>query len=124
MPMTEAEWLACKTSRKLLAYVSEKESFRKLLLIACAGCRGFWHSTTDARTRDEVAAVERFADGTVRIQHVHDARISALSAWREIDPEKRLRVAERRNLKRLASAAIWLIDMATAERKDLAAYVL
>jgi hypothetical protein len=61
--MTEAEWLACTDPARMLAFLGDKASDRKLRLFACACCRKVWGRLRDQRLRVAVEACERVADG-------------------------------------------------------------
>jgi hypothetical protein len=61
-PMTEAEWLASRSPRRMLAGLPDTVSGRKLRLFSCACCRAVWHLLTDERGRRAVEVGERFAD--------------------------------------------------------------
>jgi hypothetical protein len=60
--MTEAEWLACLEPYKMLFFLREKVSERKLRLFALACCRRIWQSITDPRCRAAVEFAERFVE--------------------------------------------------------------
>ena len=59
--MTEAEWLACDDPGRMLGMVHGLASNRKLRLFAVASFRG--ESDRFSAWKEEVEAVERFADG-------------------------------------------------------------
>jgi hypothetical protein len=61
--MTEAEWLVCRELWKMLYFLEDKASERRLRLFAVACCRLFWHLLTDDRSRRAIEVTERFADG-------------------------------------------------------------
>jgi hypothetical protein len=63
--VTEQEWLECKEPEKMLEYLREKVSDRKLRLFAVACCYRVWHLMTNARSRRVVETAERFADGDI-----------------------------------------------------------
>jgi hypothetical protein len=79
---------------------------------------------TDDRTRKAVEIVECYADGEAQKQELERARKGASNARDGIDKERRLRIVERRKLKRLAYSSVALIDMATSGRRDLVPYLL
>jgi hypothetical protein len=61
--MTESEWLTCQTPRQLFGALGELATERKVRLFACACCRVIWDRLPDDRSRQAVAAAERFAEG-------------------------------------------------------------
>lgn len=61
--MTEAQWLACRTSRKLMDFLRNRLGERKLRLIGCACCRSAWPELTLAEIRTAVEVAESIADG-------------------------------------------------------------
>jgi hypothetical protein len=63
--MTEAEWLACESPPKMLAYLGLKVSDRKLRLFAAACCRRSWRKLTNEQLRRSIEMAELFADGKV-----------------------------------------------------------
>ena len=63
--MTEAEWLACNSTQRMLAFLGNRASDRKLRLFACACCRRSWDRLNDERLRLSIETAERFADGLV-----------------------------------------------------------
>ncbi len=62
--MTEAEWLGCEDPQRMLGFMAEKASDRKLRLFACACCRGIW-GRLHRCGRNAVKVAECFADGNV-----------------------------------------------------------
>jgi hypothetical protein len=86
--MTEAEWLACQSSKEMLDFLRARVGPRKLRLFAAACCRRVWPLLTDPRSRAAVEAVERYADGLASPEEVHDAyrpaRAAARAAWNAI----------------------------------------
>ena len=64
--MTEQEWLACEYPQKMLEFLEDKASERKIRLAAVACCRSLWqHLLTDDRSRNAIDVAEQFADGNV-----------------------------------------------------------
>jgi hypothetical protein len=59
--MTEAEWLASTDPRRMLEYLRDKASDRKLRLFACALCRAV-RGTLHLGPGPAVAVAERYAD--------------------------------------------------------------
>ncbi|MCI0700982.1 MAG: hypothetical protein L0241_07860 [Planctomycetia bacterium] len=72
--MTEAQWLACRTSRKMLAFLQGRLSQRKALLIGCACCRLHWSEITLAEYRSATEILERMADGVASEQEIAEGR--------------------------------------------------
>jgi hypothetical protein len=60
--MTEATWLACGDPRKMLSYLHDCASERKLRLFVCACCRRVWDWLPDGG-RWAVEVAEQYADG-------------------------------------------------------------
>lgn len=82
--MTEAEWQACTDSKRMLRFLWDEASERKLRLFACACCRHFWCLLTDDRSRRAVEVAERFSDGLVSSDEAQAALVSACEALPEI----------------------------------------
>jgi hypothetical protein len=61
--MTEAEWLACTDTRKMLEFLRGKASDRKLRLFACACLRRIWVRRGEQIAPEQVVVSERYADG-------------------------------------------------------------
>jgi hypothetical protein len=61
--MTEAEWLASRNHSKMLEFLGNKASDRKLRLFSCACCRHIWDWIEDEGSREAVRVAELFADG-------------------------------------------------------------
>jgi hypothetical protein len=75
--MTQTEWLACADPLPMLD--SLRGSERKLRLYGCACTRQVWHLLADKRSRDAVAATERFAEGALSSAELE---VAAQAAWR------------------------------------------
>src|SRR5438552_8254367 len=65
--MTEVEWQRCTGPRKMLTFVAQKASERKLRLFACACCRSVWHLFGDEWSPAAVEMAERYADGSITV---------------------------------------------------------
>jgi hypothetical protein len=61
--MTEAEWLECTDSRKMLDFLEGKASDRKLRLFAVACCRRIWHLLPNDSCRTVVELRELSVEG-------------------------------------------------------------
>jgi hypothetical protein len=72
--MTEKVWESCKNPEKMLGFVLNGASPRKLRLFACACVRQFWHLLTDERSRQAVEVAERYAEGQARRKELDLAR--------------------------------------------------
>jgi hypothetical protein len=82
--MTEGEWLDCADPQKMLTFLREKVSSRKLQLFACACCRRIWNLLSDGRSQPLVEAVEQHVDGLATVFDVSSAcevHESAYSAY-------------------------------------------
>jgi hypothetical protein len=71
--MTEDEWLACTDPAKMVEFLRNTATERKLRLFVCACCRTFWSFLTDLRSREAVEAAERYADGLIKRQELRRA---------------------------------------------------
>jgi hypothetical protein len=80
--MTEAEWLACTDTGRMVHFLRNKlVSGRKFRLFACACVRQAWHLLNDDRSREAVALAEQAADGELTRKWL--AESSARDAARE-----------------------------------------
>src|SRR5262245_2411649 len=100
--MTEIEWLECSVAesmlvylgskaspqgrdqfglitRRLLQYLSDESSDRKLRFLTCACCRRIWDLLKDERSRQAVETSERYADGLASKKELATARAAAQS---------------------------------------------
>jgi hypothetical protein len=75
--MTEEEWLVCTQPLRMLKYLGDRASGRKLRLIGCGCCRRVWHLLTDTRARLAVECAERYADGIATDEERRHARHEA-----------------------------------------------
>jgi hypothetical protein len=83
--MTEAEWLACTSPRRMLAhlysipaYQPGRPTARKFRLFACAAVRVVWEQVADVRARQAIEVAERFAEGLAGAKELIAARVAAL----------------------------------------------
>src|SRR5438046_3096383 len=60
-PMDETEWLACNDPQKMLKFMENLTSDRKLRLFGCACVRRVWRLLKDERTKEMVLVAERHA---------------------------------------------------------------
>jgi hypothetical protein len=81
--MIESEWLACDDPERMLSFVREQRTDRKLRLFGCACCRRIWDIMTFQRSRYAVETAEQFADGIVSRRALANARKAAQRAERD-----------------------------------------
>jgi len=60
--MTEAEWLVCTDPTRMLKFLGDKASERKLRLFTCAFSRQFWSYFNDERSRKAIQIGDWLAD--------------------------------------------------------------
>lgn len=72
--MTEKEWLTCKEQQKLLEFLAERVSQRKLRLFAVAGCWAIYRHRLDERSRDVLCLAARYADRQASRAALRNAR--------------------------------------------------
>jgi hypothetical protein len=63
--MTEEEWQECTDPDRMLAWLEDSASQRKLRLLCCACCRRVWHLLETEALRQAVDTFERFAEGEI-----------------------------------------------------------
>jgi hypothetical protein len=63
--MTEVEWQECNDPERMLEFLGEGASKRKLRLFVCACCRSIWHLLTFEISQRAVETGECLADGIV-----------------------------------------------------------
>jgi uncharacterized membrane protein len=76
----ERAWLQSTTPASLLQTLKGKRLPRQRRLIAVACCRRFWEQMKDPRSRQAVEAAERFADGEIDAEELHEAYLAAQQA--------------------------------------------
>jgi hypothetical protein len=82
-PLTEAYWLQCTDSDRLLLFIAKQYSRRKGLLLASAFCRQVWCLFTDEHSRQAVELTERVADGLVKVTAWRQATLACFAAATE-----------------------------------------
>ena len=78
--MTEAEWLEATYLGRMLVFIGDRGSGRKLRLFRCACCRRIWHRLQDGRSRQAVEAAEKYADGILGKGDLQTAWQAAVAA--------------------------------------------
>jgi hypothetical protein len=74
--MTEAEWFVCGDPKKMLAFLGNTASTRKVRLFACACCYRVAHFLIDDRSRVAIEVLEKYADGQASDEQVVDADVA------------------------------------------------
>jgi hypothetical protein len=82
--MTEAEWLECSDPQKMLRFLRDKVSDRRLRLTACAGFRKMMHMLPFRDLRDVISVEEQYADKAIGKKDANDARIMAHNAMLQV----------------------------------------
>jgi hypothetical protein len=68
--MTEEDWLACTDPDKMLEFLGDKSSVRKLRLFTVACARLIWEKITWEFLRKAVETAERYADGWASVEEL------------------------------------------------------
>src|SRR4051794_34933093 len=84
--MTEAEWLECIDTEKMLRFLKRRATNRrakkrKLRLFSVACCRRIWPLIADERSRAAVLVAERFADAQATSEELQAAESEARAIW-------------------------------------------
>jgi hypothetical protein len=80
--MTEAEWLACKDSHKMMPHLDPQCYDRKLRLFACACCRRIPQLTADGAARNVVDMSENYADGIATYDDLRTTVTAWMATWK------------------------------------------
>ncbi len=72
--MTARRWDVCREPDKMLGFLGDRASARKLRLFGCACCRRVPDLLDDARRRQALEVAERFADGRARARQLRAAQ--------------------------------------------------
>lgn len=83
--MTEAQWLAETDPDRMLAFLQDKASDRKLRLFGCACCRRRWNWLPFDECKRAVEEAERYADGLVTREQLNQTRKEARWAIHRAD---------------------------------------
>jgi hypothetical protein len=131
--MTEQEWLTCADPQKMLAFLGEKASSRKLRLFAFACCHRIWHTLSDERSRRAVETAEKLADGLATDA---DREAASTAAWKAKEEGLMTQRAERESGPRhaelertgatlwAAEAAAWTVAVEALQAANSASLVL
>jgi hypothetical protein len=117
--MTQAEWLRGKSPGKLLNFLRQAATERKLLLAACACCRRNWGHLTDERSRYAIELVKRYADGLAGTDELRSALQPARDVCLETTEKRAGSIGQRRAQVRVFRSAVHLLEAALAPRKEL-----
>jgi hypothetical protein len=112
--MTEQEWLTCADPQKMLEFLQDKVSDRKVRLFACACARRNWHSLEDERSRMAVELAERYADGNATRNQLTSAERDAAAVVQGFFPPRTLRNIQAEWAAEAPAVASW----ACASRKE------
>jgi hypothetical protein len=82
MRMTERQWLKCTDYEKMLTFLGNKLSVRKMFLFGCACCRLVWDHMEEHRQAVEVA--ERWADDVASTADLEASHAAAEAAEQSI----------------------------------------
>src|SRR5437763_880428 len=82
--MTEEEWLACEDPERMLAFLQDNASERKLRLYTVGGCRMVWSSFRDERSKQAIEAGELYADGQLDAASLDVALANARKALDDV----------------------------------------
>jgi hypothetical protein len=93
--MTEREWLECDDPERMLEFLRDRTSERKLRLFAAACCRRIWHLLTDRWSRKAITTAEKAADGLVDEKKLRLAWGDACRSARQLDRRNRGQTPER-----------------------------
>src|ERR1700722_14091804 len=77
LPMTETEWLACDDPIRMLEFLQDKASERKLRLYLCGGARGISHLFYRPESLTAIEVAERFVDGQANEEELETAERAA-----------------------------------------------
>ena len=78
--MTEQEWLDGKSPKRMLDFLWNRSSPRKLRLFVCGYLRTHLHRYNDELNRTALEVSERFADGSASAEDVQECRKKAREA--------------------------------------------
>lgn len=87
--MTEQEWLVCDDTYKMLAFLGDRGSERKVRLFMTNCCRRSWHLIQDERCRKAIEVAERFAEGQVGDQELREVFIEVSRIQAAISPVRK-----------------------------------
>jgi hypothetical protein len=82
----EDEWLASGEPEKMLEFLGDRASERRLRLFAAACCRRVWDTLTADAGRRAVEVAEGFADGAAGARALRAAQVAAAKATADYDP--------------------------------------
>jgi hypothetical protein len=83
--VTEAEWLANTSSKRMMRFLARPLADRKAILFDAACCRRLGDLLTDRRSREALAVLERFADGGATKEQLRKESAAAAAAAAKVD---------------------------------------